>query len=89
MKHNLLAIALINSAKNRALKAEAMASAMYTDEQLDAAHTAMRNGTHQFYPAAAYYLEQVDQAWRQYATLMATMRRNQRDQRVGQLQLAI
>lgn len=87
MKTNLIALALVKAAQRRALAAEANASANYTDEQLELAHAAMRNGTHQFYPAAAHYLEQAERAWADYTKFLMAMRRNLRDQRIGQLQL--
>ena len=88
MKTNLLAIALLDSAKRRALKAEAMASENYTDEQLERAHRAMREGTHQFFPAAAHYLAQAEAAWADYSKIMVAMRRHARDRRTGQMELA-
>jgi hypothetical protein len=84
-----LAESIIAATKLRAERATANAERLYTPEQLGVAYRAMQDGSHQLHPAAAFYLEIADSAWAEYSRLLMAFRRQQRDRRVGQLELAL
>jgi hypothetical protein len=86
---NTVALALINATEASAEAYTRRAERLYTPEQLSEAYAAMRNGTHQYYPAAGALLGAADAAWARYSRLCAIHAKHQRDLRVGQLHLAI
>lgn len=82
-----IATQFMANAKARAEAARAEAERIYTEDQLETAYQAAQAGTHQPYPAAAYWLEKEQAAWQEYSAIILIAGRIARDKRIGQMSL--